>query len=54
MNWELTWKIIFIFILCAFAVLAVVTTILGAKDVKNLLEDLNKDSAEEDEGGDGH
>ncbi len=49
MNWELIWKIIFIFILCAFAVLAVFTTVLGARDVKNLLQDLNKDSKEDGE-----
>ncbi len=49
MNWELIWKIIFIFIMCAFAVMAVFTTVLGAKDVKNLLQDLNKENDEESE-----
>lgn len=49
MNWELIWKIIFIFIICSFAVMAVITTVLGAHDVKSLLRDLNEDNEEERE-----
>ena len=48
MSWELLWKIIFIIIMVAFALMAVATTILGAKDVKNLLRDLNRDDESED------
>jgi hypothetical protein len=49
MSWELIWKTIFIFILCAFAVMAVVTTVLGARDVKDLLRDLKEDEEQEKE-----
>lgn len=49
MIWELIWKTSFIFILSAFAVMAVATTILGARDVKDLFRDLNEDNSEKEE-----
>ena len=42
MNWVLIWKIVFLFVLSAFAVMAVLTTFLGAKDIRSLFRDLNK------------
>jgi hypothetical protein len=37
MTWELLWKILFVVIVALFVVMAVVTTIGGARDIKRLL-----------------
>lgn len=50
MSWEFFWKVIFGFVLVAFAMMALLTTILGARDIRNLLQDLNKgDDPEKEE-----
>ena len=48
MSWILFWKIIFISVLSAFAVMTVLTIFLGAKDVRELLRGL-RSSDEDDE-----
>ena len=49
MPWELVWKIVFIGFLATFAIMSVFVTILGARDIRRLLERLRNqqvDSAE--------
>ncbi|MDF1814437.1 MAG: hypothetical protein P1V20_19685 [Verrucomicrobiales bacterium] len=41
MSWILVWKIVLIFVLTAFATMAVLTTIFGARDIRDLFRDLN-------------
>lgn len=48
MTWMLFWKIVFVAVLAIFAVMTVLTTIYGARDVRKLLRDLD----EEQESGD--
>ncbi len=43
MNWILIWKTVFVAVLTAFAVMAVVTTIYGARDIKKLLRELDEE-----------
>jgi hypothetical protein len=47
--WELLWKITFIAGISIFALLAVVVTIGGARDIKRLLVDLANDDSEPEE-----
>lgn len=47
MSWMLFWKICFVVVLAAFAVMAVLVTILGARDVRNLLRRLKEDPEDE-------
>ncbi len=47
MSWILFWKIVFIGVLSAFAVMTVLTIFLGAKDVRSLLRDLRRDDKDE-------
>ena len=42
MNWELIWKIVLIGSLSAFAVMSILVTLLGARDVKRLLTHLRE------------
>lgn len=44
MNWQLLWQIVFISVLILFAVMAVLTTIYGARDVKKLLKELDEEA----------
>jgi hypothetical protein len=37
MNWETIWQVVFIGILLAFALMAVLVTVLGAMDVRQLI-----------------
>ena len=46
MTWELLWKITFFFGVGVFAVLTVLVTIGGAKDIKRMLAELKKESEE--------
>jgi hypothetical protein len=46
MTWELLWKLVFIIVLSAFAVMSIVVTLLGARDIKRLLQRL-RDQDEE-------
>ena len=48
MNWELTWKIIFIAVIAVFAMMSVLVTILGARDIQRLLKHLNDASTGDD------
>ena len=50
MTWELIWKAVFIGFLAAFAGMSVFVTILGARDIKQLLTDLR--NQEVDKNGD--
>jgi hypothetical protein len=43
MNWEWVWKIVFVVVTGLFAVMAVLVTILGARDVRRLLKSLQDD-----------
>ena len=40
MNWELLWKIVLVFTLSAYSILVVIVMIGGAKNLKEMLEDL--------------
>jgi hypothetical protein len=44
MNWMLFWKIVFVVVLSLFAVMTVLTTIYGARDVRKLLKDLDEEA----------
>ncbi len=44
MTWMLFWKIVFIAVLGLFAVMTVLTTINGAKDVRRLLKELDEEA----------
>ena len=44
MSWILLWKIMFISVMAAFAVMACLVTFFGARDIKKLLKALDKDS----------
>jgi hypothetical protein len=46
MTWELIWKLVFIIVLSAFAVLSIVVTVLGARDIKRLLKHLRDQDQE--------
>jgi len=43
MNWEWIWKIVFVLVTGLFAVMAILVTILGARDVRRLLQSLQDD-----------
>ena len=47
MTWELLWKIVFFFGVGVFAIMTVVVTIGGAKDIKRMLSELKKSGEEE-------
>lgn len=40
MTWILFWKVCFVVVLAIFAVMALLVTVLGARDVKKLLRAL--------------
>ncbi len=44
MNWMLFWKIVFVAVLSLFAVMTVLTTIYGARDVRKLLKELDAEA----------
>lgn len=46
MNWEWIWKIVFVVVTGLFGVMAVLVTILGARDVRRLLQSLRHDEDE--------
>ena len=46
MTWEIVWKIVFVIVMAAFAVMAVAVTFLGARDIKRLLSALRESSDE--------
>ncbi len=46
MTWELLWKLCFIGVIAAFVVMVVLTSVLGARDVKRLMEELRDDEEE--------
>jgi hypothetical protein len=43
MNWEWIWKIVFVLVTGLFAVMAILVKILGALDVRRLLQSLQDD-----------
>jgi hypothetical protein len=47
MSWMLLWKIVLLFSIGCFAIMAVVVTIGGAVDVYRLFERLRKDEGRE-------
>ena len=42
MNWELIWKVVFVSVLAMFAVMSVLVTVLGARDIQRLLKGLRE------------
>ena len=52
MSWELLWKIVLIGVVGLFALMAVLVTVLGARDIRKLLRGLREEgsSGEEKEG----
>ena len=47
MTWILFWKVVFVVVLSLFAIMSGVTIILGAKDVRKLLQDFEADAGEQ-------
>lgn len=47
MSWELLWKIVLIGVVGAFSLMAVLVTILGARDIRNLIKKLRDEEEEE-------
>ena len=47
MTWELIWKLVFIIVLSSFAVMSIVVTVLGARDIKRLLQQLRDEDEEQ-------
>ncbi|MEM7011966.1 MAG: hypothetical protein AAF585_10830, partial [Verrucomicrobiota bacterium] len=45
MNWEIIWKLVFIMVVSLFALMTVLTTIFGARDVRTLFRRLKEDDA---------
>lgn len=45
MSWMLLWKVMFVVVMLAFAVMASLVTVLGARDIKKLLKALGKQGA---------
>ena len=43
MTWELFWKIVLIGVVSAFALMSVLVTVLGARDIRKLLKRLKDD-----------
>ncbi|MFK5924540.1 MAG: hypothetical protein QM496_20380 [Verrucomicrobiota bacterium] len=50
MTWILLWKTLFVVVMIVFALMSVLVTVFGAKDIKKLLKALSEES--EDSGGD--
>ena len=46
MSWMLFWKIVFLAVLSLFAVMSVLTSILGARDIRKLFRKLNDENEE--------
>ena len=46
MTWELLWKIVLIGVLGIFSVMAVLVTVFGARDIRELLRGLKEDERE--------
>ena len=44
MTWEFIWQIVFIASLILFAVMSVLVTVLGARDIRRLLQRLRRQS----------
>ena len=45
MNWPLIWKLTFIGLVAIFAVMSVLVTVLGARDVRQLIARLRDDDS---------
>lgn len=50
MTWELLWKIVLVLALAGFTVMAVLVTILGARDVRRMLRGLRESKADDEPG----
>lgn len=42
MSWMLLWKVMFVVVMLAFAVMACLVTVLGARDIRKLLKALGE------------
>lgn len=42
MNWMVFWKILFVAVMVIFALMSVLVTVLGARDIKRLIVGLKK------------
>ena len=52
MTWELIWKVVLIAVLAIFGIMAVLVSILGARDIKRLLIGLrDQDDDDEEQAG---
>lgn len=49
MSWELLWKFVFVMVLFLFAVMSVLVTIRGARDIRKLLAAFQREEAEQSE-----
>lgn len=46
MTWELFWRIVLVGVVAAFAIMSVLVTVLGARDIGKLLKGLKEDEEE--------
>ena len=46
MTWELFWQIVLVGVVAAFAVMSVLVTVLGARDIRKLLTGLKEEDEE--------
>jgi hypothetical protein len=44
MTWLLLWKVMFVTVALAFAIMSCLVTVLGARDIKKLLTALGKEN----------
>lgn len=49
MSWELLWKVVLVAVVGLFALMAILVTVLGARDIRKLLRGLREEEALEDE-----
>lgn len=45
MTWMLFWKIMFVLVMAVFAVMSILVTVLGARDIRRLLSGLKDDAS---------
>ena len=50
MSWMLLWKVMFVVVMLVFSVMALLVTVLGARDIKKLLKALEEKGEEPNDG----
>ncbi len=48
MTWILFWKVFFVLVMIVFALMSILVTVFGAKDIKRLLKALGESDAKEE------